>query len=193
MVAASGSRRAVFLDRDGVLVIPEFRDGRSFAPLRLENYRFYPDAAACLGRLKDAGYLLVVVTNQPDVGKGLISTQTMDEMHRRLLAELPVEQVKVCAHRQDENCVCRKPGPKLLLDAAHEFNIDLSESFMVGDRGSDIEAGRTAGCRTIFIDLGYSESKPNSATFIVASLREAAEAVLGARTPDGDEPHDVSC
>jgi D-glycero-D-manno-heptose 1,7-bisphosphate phosphatase len=191
MVGGRGNK-AVFLDRDGVIVVPEFRYGRSFAPRRLEDYRFYPEAAESLRRLKDAGYLLVVVTNQPDVGKGLISTKIMDEMHRRLLAELPIEHVKVCAHRQDENCACRKPAPKLLLDAAYEFNIDLAQSFMVGDRGTDVEAGRAAGCRTVFIDLGYSESRPKSATFTVNSLGEAADAVLGARTTGG-QSHDISC
>jgi D-glycero-D-manno-heptose 1,7-bisphosphate phosphatase len=180
MVAGGGGNKAVFLDRDGVIVVPRFRDGRSFAPHRLDEYRFYPDAARSLSRLKEAGYLLIVVTNQPDVGKGLISARTLNAMHRRLREELPIEQVKVCAHRQDENCACRKPAPKLLLDAANEFNIDLAQSFMVGDRGTDVEAGRAAGCRTVFIDLGYSESKPKNATFTVNSIGEAADAVLGA-------------
>jgi D-glycero-D-manno-heptose 1,7-bisphosphate phosphatase len=184
-MVGGGGNKAVFLDRDGVIVIPEFRNGRSFAPRRLEDYRFYPHAAENLRRLKNAGYLLLVVTNQPDVGRGLISIKIMNEMHRRLIAEFPVEQVKVCAHRQDENCGCRKPAPKLLLDAADELNIDLAQSFMVGDRGTDVEAGRAAGCRTVFIDLGYSESKPKSAAFTVNSLAEAADAILGARWTTG--------
>jgi D-glycero-D-manno-heptose 1,7-bisphosphate phosphatase len=155
-MSAPKLRKAVFLDRDGVIVVPEFRDGRSFAPRRLVDYRFYPGAATALTRLKEAGYLLVVVTNQPDVGRGLISDDVLDEMHRRLRAALPVDSVKVCRHTQEERCPCRKPQPGMLLESAVELGILLADSYMVGDRGSDVEAGRAAGCRTIFIDLGYT-------------------------------------
>jgi D-glycero-D-manno-heptose 1,7-bisphosphate phosphatase len=151
------AERAVFLDRDGVLVIPEFRDGRSFAPVTLESYRFYPDAPEALSRLKAAGYKLIVVTNQPDVGKGLVPQLVADEMHERLRKALPVDLIKACFHTQAVNCACRKPKPGMLLDAARELGIDLEKSYMVGDRASDGEAGEAAGCRTIFIDLGYDE------------------------------------
>jgi D-glycero-D-manno-heptose 1,7-bisphosphate phosphatase len=177
----AGSRKAVFLDRDGVLVVPEFRDGRSYAPRRLEDYRFYPQVSDALARLKRAGYLLIVVTNQPEVGRGIIATEVLDEMHRRLLAALPVDSIKVCCHTPEENCTCRKPMPGMLLDSARELAISLADSYMVGDRASDIEAGRAAGCRTVFVDLGYtSELKPDSACFTVRSIREAADAILAA-------------
>lgn len=135
MVVVSGvaRRRAVFLDRDGVLVVPEVRGGRSFAPQRLEDLHLYPEAKAALDRLQDSGYLLVVVTNQPDVGKGLISRSTMDEMHKRLLQELPIDRIEVCCHIQTEGCTCRKPKPGMLFKAAYECGIDLKNSFMVGD------------------------------------------------------------
>ncbi len=162
MSAAQG-RKAVFLDRDGVIVIPEFRDGRSFAPVRLQDYRFYPEAPAALSRLKSAGYLLIVVTNQPEVGRGLIPEEVLVEMHRRLLASLPIDTVKVCRHTATDGCNCRKPKPGMLLEAASEFGISLPDSYMVGDRAVDVEAGRAAGCRTVFIDLGYtSELKPDN-------------------------------
>jgi D-glycero-D-manno-heptose 1,7-bisphosphate phosphatase len=179
MVDRAGNR-AVFLDRDGVIVVPEFRDGRSFAPRRLEDFRFFPDARGSLLRLKSAGYLLIVVTNQPDVGNGLMSPQVLDEMHRRMMTSFPIEDVKACLHRQEESCACRKPAPKLLLDAAREFNIDLDASFMIGDRASDVEAGRSAGCRTVFIDLGYTLAPPEQPTFLARSLGEAADLILQA-------------
>lgn len=179
------ANRAVFLDRDGVIVVPEFRDGRSFAPRRLEDYRFYADARDSLRQLKAAGYLLIVVTNQPDVGNGLVLPEVLEEMHRRLLAEFPIDQVKVCLHRQNELCECRKPAPKLLLDAAHEFNIDLTASYMIGDRAGDIEAGRAAGCRTVFIDLGYTAPPPDYSTFWARSLGEATDLVLQAASERG--------
>jgi D-glycero-D-manno-heptose 1,7-bisphosphate phosphatase len=177
-------RKAVFLDRDGVIVIPEFRDGRSFAPTRLEDFNFYPEASEALLRLRKAGYLLVVVTNQPDVGRGLIATEIIDEMHRRLRASLPVDSIKVCCHTQDQQCRCRKPKPGLLLEAADELGISLRDSYMVGDRASDVEAGRAAGCQTVFIDLGYTnEKKPDNPSLVVTSVAQAADVIL-ARSPN---------
>src|SRR5262249_45135025 len=113
-------RRAVFLDRDGVLVIPEMRDGRSYAPRNLDDFRFYPGAKDALRRLKEAGYLLVVVTNQPDVGKGLILKSTVDQMHDRIRKELSIDRIEVCPHVQADECPCRKPKPGMLLEAARE-------------------------------------------------------------------------
>jgi D-glycero-D-manno-heptose 1,7-bisphosphate phosphatase len=171
--------KAVFLDRDGVLVVPEFRDGRSYAPRGLEGYRFYPDAPEALARLKAAGYKLVVVTNQPDVGKGLIPQGVADEMHERLRRAMPVDLIKACFHTQAADCDCRKPKPGMLLDAARELGVALESSYMVGDRASDVEAGEAAGCRTVFIDLEYRERKPATATFTVRSVAEAADCILG--------------
>ncbi len=129
------SRSAVFLDRDGVIVVPEFRDGRSYAPTTTEAFRLYDSAAHDLGRLKDAGYLLVVVTNQPDVGRGIIAPDTLEAMHRRLAAELPIDMIRTCIHDGKDGCACRKPKPGMLLAAAELLNIDFGASFMVGDRG----------------------------------------------------------
>ncbi len=179
MTDLAATHRAVFLDRDGVLVIPEFRDGRSFAPTRIEDYRFYDDARDALIRLKEAGFLLVVVTNQPDVGKGLIPRSTIAEMHDRLARELPVDRIEICDHVQGQRCGCRKPAPGMLLRAAHDLDIDLSQSIMVGDRLSDVEAGQAAGCATIFIDLDYTETKPTTQTHTVRSIVEAVDIILG--------------
>jgi D-glycero-D-manno-heptose 1,7-bisphosphate phosphatase len=175
---ACRARAAVFLDRDGVLVVPEFRDGRSYAPTTIEAFGLYDSAARDLGRLKDAGYLLVVVTNQPDVGRGIIAPSVLEAMHRRLAAELPIDLIRACVHEGKYGCACRKPKPGMLIAAAELLNIDLSASFMVGDRRSDIEAGCMAGCRTVFIDLGYDEPKPAGYTFRVRSLGKAVDAVL---------------
>ena len=177
--AGPGGRRAVFLDRDGVLVVPEFREGRSFAPRRVEDFRVYPGAQQALAKLSAAGFLLAVVTNQPDVGNGLVSQAVVERMHELLKAELPIEAVRACYHRQNEGCYCRKPKPGMLLDLASEFGISLADSFMVGDRASDIDAGRAAGCKTVFLDLGYtSERKPDYATFAVQTIGEAADVIV---------------
>jgi D-glycero-D-manno-heptose 1,7-bisphosphate phosphatase len=177
--AGPGRRRAVFLDRDGVLVVPEFREGRSFAPRRIEDLRIYPGAQQALAKLDAAGFLLAVVTNQPDVGNGLVSQAVTERMHELLKAALPIHSIRACYHRQNEACECRKPKPGMLLDLANEFGISLADSFMVGDRASDIDAGRAAGCRTVFLDLGYtSEHKPDNATFAVHTIGEAADVIL---------------
>jgi D-glycero-D-manno-heptose 1,7-bisphosphate phosphatase len=170
--------RAVFLDRDGVLTIPEFRNGRSFAPRRLADFRLYDDAALATRRMKEAGFRLVVVTNQPDVGHGHIPLEVVEEMHRRLALALPVDAIEACYHRQDEGCDCRKPKSGMLRRAARHLGIDCRQSFMIGDRASDVEAGRNAGCRTIFIDRGYIEENPGPADFIVESLAEATSIIL---------------
>jgi D-glycero-D-manno-heptose 1,7-bisphosphate phosphatase len=172
-------RKAVFLDRDGVIAIPEFRDGRSFAARTVADFRLYPEAAPSLHKLKRAGFVLAVVTNQPDVGHGLNGRAEVDEMHAIIARELPVDAIKACFHQQSDGCACRKPKPGMLIEAAQELGIDISQSFMVGDRASDVEAGRAAGCSTIFIDLGYdAELTPNNADYVVGSIAQAADIIL---------------
>jgi len=177
MVSGAGLR-AVFLDRDGVLTVPEFRDGRSFAPRRLEDFCLYDDAADATRQMKKAGYCLVVVTNQPDVGHRRIAVSIVEEMHRRLAAALPVDAIEACYHTQAEGCDCRKPQPGMLLRATARLGIDCTRSFMIGDRASDVEAGRRVGCRTIFIDRGYIDEHAERADFVVASLAAATPILL---------------
>jgi D-glycero-D-manno-heptose 1,7-bisphosphate phosphatase len=178
----------VFLDRDGVIVVPQFRDRRSFAPRRLEDFSLYPDAAASLRRLKQAGFLLAVITNQPDVGNGLISRSEVDAMHETMARELPLDAIKACFHGQVDHCDCRKPKPGMILEAAIELGINLRKSFMVGDRKSDVEAGRAAGCATVFIDLGYAEPAPDSPDYVVHSIAEAADAIIETALTVQDRP-----
>jgi D-glycero-D-manno-heptose 1,7-bisphosphate phosphatase len=170
--------RAIFLDRDGVLVIPEFRDGRSFAPRTLEDFRIYPDAADSARRLKEAGFTLVVVTNQPDVGNGLVNRSVVEKMHERLRAAVPVDAIEVCYHTNADNCDCRKPKPGMLLRAAERMGLDCTRSIMIGDRWSDVEAAKAAGCKSIFIDLNYLDRRPEQPDFVVSSLAQAADVIL---------------
>lgn len=154
-------KKAVFLDRDGVITIPEFRDGRSYAPKTLKEFQIYPDSYEALSLLKKEDYLLIIVTNQPDMGKGLLSQEILKEMNTILLSQLPIDLIKICPHLSIDNCFCRKPHPGMLIEASQELDVDLSKSFMVGDRDSDVIAGRSATCSTIFVDLNYTaETKP---------------------------------
>jgi D-glycero-D-manno-heptose 1,7-bisphosphate phosphatase len=169
------TRRAVFLDRDGVLNDAVIRDGKPYPPDSVEELRVVDGAADALALLRDRGFLLVVVTNQPDVARGRQQKSIVETMHRSLREALPVDAFFTCYHTDGDICACRKPLPGLLHEAAREWSVDLDESFMVGDRWRDIEAGQAAGCRTVWIDHGYRErgpSRPPDAR--VRSIGEAA-------------------
>jgi D-glycero-D-manno-heptose 1,7-bisphosphate phosphatase len=172
--------RAVFLDRDGVLTRALVRDGKAYAPVTPAEMEIDPDAPAALARLKAAGFLLVVITNQPDVARGITRRQDVETMHATLLAALPLDAFFVCYHDNADACACRKPQPGMLLQAAIAHAIDLAQSFMIGDRWRDIDAGASAGCRTIWIDRGYRERAPNHMPDTrVDSLRAAADWIVG--------------
>jgi D-glycero-D-manno-heptose 1,7-bisphosphate phosphatase len=170
--------RAVFLDRDGVINRAVLRDGRPYPPATVETLELLPGVAEALARLHRAGYRLVVVTNQPDIARGTQDRSAVDSMHAALAAALPIDDFRVCDHDDSDGCDCRKPKPGLLRQAAQAADIDLGSSFMVGDRWRDIEAGRAAGCRTIFIEYGYNERRPHAPDAIVQSLAEAADWIL---------------
>jgi len=171
--------KAVFLDRDGVLNLAIVRDGKPYSPQTLDELELAPGAAKALDELKALGFKLLVVTNQPDVAKGKTTREKVEELHRKLASELPVDEIFVCYHKDGDGCECRKPKPGMLLAGARKYNVDMNASFMVGDRWRDVEAGQSAGCRTIFVDGGYEETQPaRPADAHVHSLREAADWIV---------------
>ena len=173
-------RRVVFLDRDGVINRPLLQDGKPLAPRRVADFVLLPGAAEAIRQLKDAGFFVAVVTNQPDIGNGLVAASVVAAMHAALRQATGVDEIRVCPHSQTAGCACRKPKPGMLLEAAVAHGIDLSASFMVGDRVSDVLAGSAAGCYTIFLDRGYAETRMHSfdADAILASLPEAVRHIL---------------
>ena len=176
--------RAVFLDRDGVINRSVVRDGLPYPPDTVEEFDIYEDVPAGCARLKAAGFLLVVATNQPDVGRGTQSRESVEAMHAAMRAALPeIDGVEVCYHagRGEPACTCRKPLPGMLLQAADALGIALSESFMIGDRWRDVDCGHAAGCRTVFLDRGYQEALRQPPDFAVGSFAEAVEVILDAR------------
>jgi D-glycero-D-manno-heptose 1,7-bisphosphate phosphatase len=175
----SNYMRAVFLDRDGVLNRSIVRNGRPYAP-RLDQFEMLPGVGAALQRLKSAGYLLIVVTNQPDVARGDVPYEDMVAMHRWLRAALPLDDIRACVAEDGPDCDCYKPKPGLLLRAARDYEIDLAASFMIGDRWRDVGAGLAAGCRTIFIDYHYAEELSYRPDFTVPSLSAAVDIILSA-------------
>jgi D-glycero-D-manno-heptose 1,7-bisphosphate phosphatase len=176
------SRRAVFLDRDGVLNRPVVRDGRPFPPADAERLDLYPDVVEGCARLKEAGFALIVVTNQPDVGRGTQSRETIGAIHAKLRAAVPfIDSIEVCYHAgtsHGEPCDCRKPRPGMLLRAAATNHIDLQGSFVVGDRWRDVDCAHAAGCRAVFIDHGYRELLREKPDFTVKTFGEAVAAIL---------------
>jgi D-glycero-D-manno-heptose 1,7-bisphosphate phosphatase len=155
------------------------RDGKPYPPASLAELEILPGVHEALQKLHDANYLLVVVTNQPDVARGISKREDVELMNTFLASKLPIDDIKTCYHDSEDKCNCRKPLPGALLEAARAHNIDLSNSFMVGDRWRDIEAGASAGCKTFFINYCYAEQKPSAPDFIVASLLEAKKIILG--------------
>jgi D-glycero-D-manno-heptose 1,7-bisphosphate phosphatase len=172
-------RRAVFLDRDGVINRALEREGLPYPPASLAEFEILPEVPAACARLKQAGFLLVVATNQPDVGRGALAQSVVEAIHAHLLRQLPIDRVEVCYHagRGGPPCDCRKPKPGMLLRAARELGIDLAQSWMVGDRWRDIDCGHAAGCKTIFIDYGYAEALRQKPDFSAGNLAGAADII----------------
>jgi D-glycero-D-manno-heptose 1,7-bisphosphate phosphatase len=172
--------RAVFLDRDGVINRATVRDGKPYPPGTLDELEVLDGVPDALSKLREAGFRLIVVTNQPDVARGTQTRETVEAMHARLRGMLPLDDVIACYHDGD-SCHCRKPKPGALLDAARRHGIELGTSYMVGDRWRDVEAGQRAGCTSYFIDHGYAERQPDPPFIRVHSLLEAAIAITGGR------------
>lgn len=171
-------RAAVFLDRDGVLNRVFVREGVTYPPADVEEFSFLPGAKEAVQRLHSAGFPLVVVTNQPDVARGTQTREGVEAIHARLRAELPMLEILACYHDKGDACACRKPKPGMLLEAARRWLLDLPDSFLVGDRWSDVLAGQAAGCRTILVETPFSGSDRCRPDCRVRDLAEAAECIL---------------
>lgn len=171
--------RAVFLDRDGVINANIERDGKPVAPTTFAEFRILPGVEDAARRLKDAGFLIIIVTNQPDLRTGLTQQSAVDAMHAEISRRLPIDAIKVCPHIDADQCSCRKPKPGMLLEAAREFGIDLRSSYIIGDRWKDVAAGQAAGCLTFFVEYGYEQASLAHPDKVVRSMPEAADIILG--------------
>jgi D-glycero-D-manno-heptose 1,7-bisphosphate phosphatase len=172
--------RAIFLDRDGVINRPLIRDGKPYPPVSVPEFEILPGVTEACRVLKELGFLLVVATNQPDVGRGTLALEAVETIHRWLLQQLPIDRLMVCFHGGTafgDPCDCRKPQPGMLLEAAESMKIDLAKSFMIGDRWRDVDCGFSAGCQTIFIDWGYEEELNREPDFRARDLLGAAQLI----------------
>jgi len=175
-------KRAVFLDRDGVLIRTFVRDGIPHPPQSFDEVEILPGVPEALSQLRDLGFLLLVVTNQPDVARGTQRREVVEEISHSLRYHLSLDGIYTCYHDTSDRCDCRKPMPGLLARAAAEHGVKLSASFMIGDRGSDIAAGQRAGCRTLLIARSYSNCVSIKPDWQVADLLEAAGVISGQRS-----------
>jgi len=164
---------AVFLDRDGVLNAARVVDARPYPPRTLDELQPLPGVDEACRRLREAGFSLIAVTNQPDIARGTQTLAAVRAMNERLEMLLGLDEVVVCPHDDADECECRKPRPGMILDAAKRWGVDLCRSVTVGDRWRDVEAGRRAGTRTVFIDRHYDERRPDGPDLTVNELLES--------------------
>lgn len=172
-------KRAVFLDRDGVVNLAYTRSGKPHPPRDLNQLIILAGVKESVRKLTQFGYVVVVITNQPDISNGNSSYAKIDLLHKEMARLTGIENFYVCPHIETDICPCRKPKPGLLLQAARELKLDLSKSYMVGDRWRDVGAGQSAGCKNFFIDYNYSEKRPIEPFITVLSLFHAMELILG--------------
>jgi D-glycero-D-manno-heptose 1,7-bisphosphate phosphatase len=170
--------KAIFLDRDGIINEVVFRSGNNskpIAPWKFEEFKLVPGIEKPLIELSQMGFHLFVVTNQPDIAKGVIKSSRVKKMNDIVINEFPIDEIMVCSHIDSDNCNCRKPKPGMIINLAKKWEINLEDSFLIGDNWKDIESGETAGCRTILIDKFYNKSV--KADFRVENLTMSVEVV----------------
>jgi D-glycero-D-manno-heptose 1,7-bisphosphate phosphatase len=173
--------KVIFLDRDGVLNVAPVRDGKALSPMNVAEVIIPADVPGALAKLRQNGFRLIMVTNQPNIARGAQSREAVYAINRYLHDRLNLDAAEVCEHDDADNCDCRKPKPGLLLRAAARDNITLAASFLVGDRWRDIEAGRRAGCRTILLGNGYGEALSSPPDAVASTFSEATEWILAQR------------
>lgn len=169
--------KAVFLDRDGVVNHSLVIEGRPYSPKSLKELKIVKNCKKLLNELKIRGYILIVVTNQPDIARGKMDINNLIEINNHLLNRLPIDEIIICTHDDHDLCECRKPKPGMIINAKNKFSIDLNKSFLIGDRRSDIECAKNAGVSSIFIDNEYIEEKPANTKF-VKNLKEAVNLII---------------
>jgi D-glycero-D-manno-heptose 1,7-bisphosphate phosphatase len=172
-------KRAIFFDRDGVLNFNIEQFGRDRAPRNISEFKLYDEVPQCLSKLKEAGFILFVVSNQPDISMGLLSSDFINYINDMLKNDDGIDEIKICPHIAENHCICRKPKPGLLEELIQDFQINVEKSFIIGDRSIDMEAGSTVGLKTIYIknrSLREINSQPKC-TFAVSNLSEAVDII----------------
>ena len=169
--------KAIFLDRDGVLNKPIIKNRKPYPPSKIEELEILPGVYEGIQLLRHSGFKLIVITNQPDVSRGSTTKEIVDEINNSIIKQLKVDEIMSCFHDDNENCECRKPKPGMILEAVKKWDIDLSVSYLIGDRWRDIQTAKNIGLTSILIKYDYDEKKIN-ADFECNNLEEAANYIL---------------
>ena len=172
----SQMKRAVFLDRDGVVNEVVFRNGEVASPRSLEEFTWTEDIQKAINQLKSASFLVFIITNQPDIARKKMDPLFLDQVSKLIHQELPIDEIVVCPHDNQDNCPCRKPKPGMILTLAQKWNIDLSQSFLIGDSWKDMSAGKAANCKTILIQRDYNLE--TEADFKVKNMASATDLIF---------------
>ena len=170
------SRRAVFFDRDGVLVKATIRNGYAYGPMSLNEFELLPGISEPVRRVRAAGFLTVLATNQPGISRGALDWGILNEMHARLQAAAPLDAIYVCPHTDADACACRKPKAGMLREAAERLGIELAASYFVGDTGRDADAAVAAGVTPILLDTYYNQDV--QVRHRVADLASAVDLII---------------
>lgn len=170
------SNKAVFFDRDGIINKAIVKNGKPYSPKNLDEFEFTNGILDCFFLFPK--YHLFIITNQPDVARKKQSKKNIEEINNYICEKLPITRVYCCYHDDKDDCDCRKPKPGMILQAAELFKIDLKKSWVIGDRDKDIEAGISAGCKTIFVDYNYdNDCLKCEPDYIVKSVRQALKLI----------------
>ena len=170
-------KKAIFLDRDGVLNKPKIIKGKSYAPLKVNDFKLYPNVKKLCKKLKNKKYLLIVITNQPDIKRGKISVNSLNAMHKKLYKSINYDGIYYCSAISKKSKF-KKPNVGMFKKAIKEHRIDLPQSYMIGDRYTDIESAKKIKCKSIFIDRKYKEKIPRTQIITVKSFSQAAKYIL---------------
>lgn len=170
--------KAIFFDRDGVINRSIIKNNKPYPPKNLEELELIDGIHLLMWRLKQKGFLIFVITNQPDVSRGTQTKSMVEALNTNIKKELPINEIFTCYHDDKDNCECRKPKPGFVLQAKDKYDIDLKQSFVIGDRWKDIQAGKSAGCLTIFVDYGYDEELKCKPDYKVKNIKEIEGVIL---------------
>lgn len=172
--------KGLFLDRDGILNETILRDGLISSPRHMEEFRIYPEYIPLLEKAHLQEMRIFVVTNQPDIARGLLSIEELEKMHSYILQSFPIDELMFCPSADDENFF-RKPNPGMLLYLAKKWQIDLEKSYFIGDSRKDILAGKKAGVTSILYETAYNRSIHGIGDFNFSSLSEISDFLFSTR------------
>ncbi len=170
--------KCLFLDRDGVINIPHVKKNKPFAPTSIYKFKLYKNIAKTLKYIKNKNYLIIIITNQPELSRGNLNLDTLKKMNKIIYTELPVDDIFVCGCVEDQSCACYKPKPKMLYDAKKKYNIDLKKSYFVGDTYRDIYCSSNAGCYSVLLKKKYNFEMISKANYVIENLNQLKKIII---------------